>query len=441
MPFQDTPAKIYALFHKGVNCRLGEELSLLTEMKIPNLFRSNIRSDIREECLESDEFKNDLVFQNARRGKLLAIAVIGIEIVYVLADLISCFLKVSKVFSFYSYLAMYLAMIAISLAFLFSVDRFRQEKIHTDAMQACILFYSVFIMVWGGVISLMDQRLYGQLMSFMVNMMVCSIIFLADARRMSVPYLVSTLTLTIGLPFFQSSRNVLIGHYVNLLVFIVISWVASRIVYRNHCDSYIIHKLLQNEMRENDVINRKLAIANTQLRKLASKDELTGIANRRGFHEFIDAAFQNNADSDRTISILMIDIDYFKQYNDANGHEKGDLALVEVARQIDSMVEEPGQIAVRWGGEEFVYAAFRKTREDMLKAADTLRLKIRDLRIPNPSPQTGGYLTISLGACTGPAASTETVNRVIGIADRALYQAKENGRNRVGALGYEECPA
>lgn len=129
---------------------------------------------------------------------------------------------------------------------------------------------------------------------------------------------------------------------------------------------------------------------------------MTGIANRRGFREFTDAAFQRNAGTKLTVSIIMIDIDYFKQYNDANGHEKGDLALIEVARQIASMVEDADQIAVRWGGEEFVYAAFHKDRESIAAAADALRLKIAGLKIPNRNARTGDYMTISLGTCTGP---------------------------------------
>ncbi len=411
------------------------------KIKMRYLFRSPIRADIRKECLQSKEFKSDLLLQNVQRGKLLAAVVIGIEVIYILVDMISCFLKVSKTFAFYSYLEMYLLMIAVSLIFLYLAHCFRQREIREDVMRACTILYPVFIMAWGAGISLMDQRLYGQLMTFMVNMMVCSVMFLADAKKMSVPYLVSTLTLAAGLPFFQSSGNILVGHYVNLFVFIAISWTASRILYRNYCDTYVINKLLQNEMSENSVITEKLAIANAQLKKLALKDELTGIANRRGFREFTDAAFQRNAGTKLTVSIIMIDIDYFKQYNDANGHEKGDMALIEVARQIASMVEDADQIAVRWGGEEFVYAAFHKDRESIAAAADALRLKIAGLKIPNRNARTGDYMTISLGTCTGPVTDRKAVVRVLGTADRALYQAKENGRNCVSTLAYEEYPA
>lgn len=146
-------------------------------------------------------------------------------------------------------------------------------------------------------------------------MIVCSIIFLFDAKIMSIPYLASTLILAIGLPFFQKASNVLIGHYINLLVFIIISWTASRIIYRNYCDNYVIKDimneskaLLQKEMQENRIINKKLAIANAQLQKLALVDELTGLSNRRNFRKFIDRIFENNH-SELAVSVIMIDIE------------------------------------------------------------------------------------------------------------------------------------
>lgn len=405
-------------------------------MKIPCLFKNDIQENIRKEYIASKGLKEELIHQNINRGKLLAAVSISFEIVFIIIDIIASFFKVNDTFSFYSYLAMYSIMIAINLVYLFLINCFYKNRIHMRAMNNFIVFYLTLVMAWGSVISLMDQRLYGQLMTFMVNMIVCSIIYLMDAKRMSIPYMTSTMILTIGLPFFQISGNVLIGHYVNLLVFIVISWIASRIVYRNYCDNYIIRKLmnqsklmLEKEMEENRIINKKLAIANEQLKKLALVDEMTGLPNRRSFREFIDKMFQGD-NSDCTVSVIMIDVDYFKQYNDSYGHEKGDLALIAIAKQIDSMVENTAQIAVRWGGEEFIYTAFNKSQEDIKGIADTLRLKIMDLKIINQNSSISPYITISLGTCTGTIDSAKDINIIIKTADQALYMAKSSGRNK-----------
>jgi predicted signal transduction protein with EAL and GGDEF domain len=180
-------------------------------------------------------------------------------------------------------------------------------------------------MTWGSVVSLMDQRLYGQLMVFMANMISCSVIYVLSSKRLVIPYAVSIIILAGGLPFAQPSSDVLVGHYVNLAAFIVISWVASRIIYHYYYDYYISHKLLNEtnkllESKNNEIarVNKKLAIANDRLKELAMLDELTGIANRRCFREFIDREYQRcmsrtNRDSPCTLSVVMFDIDYFKQ--------------------------------------------------------------------------------------------------------------------------------
>ena len=413
-------------------------------MKTLHMLTSDIPKNIRKEYLDSKEFKEDLILQNVRRGKILAIIVIALEMIFVSIDIISYFLRVNESFSFYSYLVMYLIMIAINLAYLYLINCYFQKRIHLRAMNSLTVLFLTLVMAWGSVISLMDQRLYGQLMTFMVNMIVCSIIYLFDGKRMSIPYLTSTLILAIGLPFFQKSSDVLVGHYVNTAVFVVISWTASRIIYRNYCDNYVIkmlmnqsNLLLETEMEENKSINKKLGIANAQLKKLALIDELTGLPNRRSFREFIDRKFQNNS-SDLHVSVIMIDVDNFKQYNDSYGHEKGDIALIAVAKQINAMLENTDQIAIRWGGEEFIFAAFDMSQEDIVEIANTIRLKIMDIKIPNERSSISPYITISLGTCTGTIVSSKSISRIIDIADQALYQAKSNGRNCVATLAYNE---
>lgn len=112
--------------------------------------------------------------------------------------------------------------------------------------------------------------------------------------------------------------------------------------------------------------------------------------------------------------------------------------MTAVAKQIDSLVENTNQIAVRWGGEEFIYAALNITQENILEIANALRLKVWNLKIPNQNFQIGSYMTISLGTCTGTVANTKNINEVIKIADHALYRAKNSGRNCVSTLVYEE---
>jgi len=385
------------------------------------------------------------MLQNIRRGELLAIVVIVFEAIFILIDTITCFLKASKTFSFYFYLVMYLTMIAISLTYLLFINWY-QKRIQIKVMNTFTVIHLTLIMVWGSIVSLMDQKLYGQLMVFMVNIMICSSVYYWDAKIMGIPYLISTGLLVIGLPFFQSSSNILIGHYVNLAVFVAISWTTSRIGYRSYCDNYInkalmnkSNVLLEKEMRENAIINKKLELANEQLKNLALLDELTGLPNRRSFREFVEKMFQYNK-ADLTVSVIMIDVDNFKQYNDLYGHEKGDFALIAVAKQLSDLPENTEQIAVRWGGEEFIYAAFDKNQEDIIKIANAIRLKIQELKIPNQNSSTNPYLTISIGTCSTNISSARDIGKIIDTADQAMYLAKRNGRNTVATLGCNKIP-
>ena len=415
-------------------------------MKMPSFFETDLQETIRREYLADSKFKENLMLQNMRRGKLLAMVVIGIELIYLCVDIAASILEINNAFAYYAYMTLYIIMIVWNLAYLFLLRLYDRKKFPVRIMNACTVLYLTLMMAWGSAVSLLDQRMYGQLMSFMVNIMVCSIIYLLDAKKMGIPYLTSTLLLVIGLPFFQSSGDMLVGHYINLVVFLIIAWAASRIVYRNYCDNYVIQELmkqsqsqLKTEIEKNRMINRKLAMANAQLKKLALLDELTGLPNRRSFRKYIDRMFER-CDSGVEVPVIMIDIDNFKQYNDAYGHETGDLALTAVAEQINAMVERPDQIAVRWGGEEFIYAAFHQSRESVLSMANDLRLKISNLKIPTEYPTISPSITISLGLCYGTISSAKRINRVISMADQALYQAKSEGRNCIAVLEYRDDP-
>ena len=211
-----------------------------------------------------------------------------------------------------------------------------------------VVVYVTLIMSWGSVLSLLDQRLYGQVMAFMVNLSICSVVYLLDNRKILFSYLISVTILAAGLPFFQHSSDILIGHYANLFIFILLSWLLSRVLYNNYCENYTDNVLLKKtnllleiEIEENRIVNKKLAAANGQLKELTLLDELTGIPNRRNFREFIDRAFQAYAKENSTISVIMMDFDYFKQFNDCYGHDAGDKALIAIANEINSAVEEP----------------------------------------------------------------------------------------------------
>ncbi len=403
-------------------------------MKYFSFFKNNIIES------EQENFRRHLIFDNINRGKILAILVIGIELILIIVDCTTAMLQVDERFHFYQYCAMYASMIFLNIVYFVLIRKYKSvediQSPQVKKLETMIIVYFTSILSWSSIISLMDQQIYGQVVVFMVNMMVCSIVFLLDYKKIFIPYVFSVAILFIGLPFYQSSNDVLIGHYVNLTIFISISWLASRIIYQSYGNDYnskvLLNKsnsLLAKEIKCNKEANMKLSIANYQLKKLALIDELTGLPNRRSFRNYIDMLFNDENQQSVVLSIIMIDVDYFKHYNDHYGHDKGDEVLIALAFQLQSIIVDHVEFVARWGGEEFIYATVNKDEKAITEKADILIQKVHDLKIPHGYSQTSEFVSISLGTCTLQINHKEDVRKGIELADKALYLAKNSGRN------------
>ena len=170
--------------------------------------------------------------------------------------------------------------------------------------------------------------------------------------------------------------------------------------------------------------------SNEALRALARLDGLTGIGNRRLFDERLTMEIRRATRRGPTLALLLIDVDRFKAYNDAIGHQMGDTCLREIAQTIAKHVRRPVDLAARYGGEEFAVVLANTDVAGAAAMGETIRLAIERLAIPHPA--TGGVVTISVGVATlpngsGPADAEALVKR----ADDALYRAKAAGRNTV----------
>ena len=175
-----------------------------------------------------------------------------------------------------------------------------------------------------------------------------------------------------------------------------------------------------------------------KLRGLAYLDGLTGIPNRRRMDEYLADEFKRAARGGTPLSVIMADIDYFKQYNDACGHQEGDFCLQRVASAIKSISRRPADLIARYGGEEFVIILPDTAIDGAVTLAEEIRMHIESLNILHKTSKVTGHVTLSLGVSgTLPNANTSEKS-LLTQADTALYQAKANGRNRV--VVYQEQP-
>ena len=181
-----------------------------------------------------------------------------------------------------------------------------------------------------------------------------------------------------------------------------------------------------------DISHRKLY--ESSLERAALVDPLTRIANRRHFDNFLEQEWQRAVRSTEPLSLLVLDVDHFKLYNDALGHAAGDSALRAVAGVLQAHAMRPADLAARYGGEEFA-VLFGETGADAARTlAESIRAAIEALELPNPKSPTSQWITASIGVSSIVPNQLDDVAKFFVGADRAMYAAKEAGRNGVMAV-------
>ena len=192
---------------------------------------------------------------------------------------------------------------------------------------------------------------------------------------------------------------------------------------------------LKDEMGRRKARERELERLNQKLERLSSLDGLTGVANRRYFDHSLDQEWRRSARENRPLSLIMIDIDNFKAFNDTYGHQAGDDCLKQVAQTLTETLKRPGDFVARYGGEEFAVVLPNTDAQGASLMAEEMRARVAALGIPHAESKAGEMVTISLGVGgTAPKLGKEPAE-LVSIVDKALYEAKREGRNRVKEAG------
>ena len=166
------------------------------------------------------------------------------------------------------------------------------------------------------------------------------------------------------------------------------------------------------------------------IERLSMTDQLTGLHNRRSFDVRFNVEWKNALREQMPISILIMDIDKFKTYNDTYGHQQGDVALQSFAKTFAETLKRPCDFAARWGGEEFIALLPNTDAQGALFIAEQIRERIQEMEIPSPDGH-GVKITVSIGVNSRLHGDEDAPNEFFSRADEALYMAKAKGRNRV----------
>jgi diguanylate cyclase (GGDEF)-like protein/PAS domain S-box-containing protein len=178
-----------------------------------------------------------------------------------------------------------------------------------------------------------------------------------------------------------------------------------------------------------EAVNHDLEEANRQLEMMSVTDSLTGIANRRRFDEMLLHEWRRATRSHQPLALAMLDLDWFKDYNDRYGHQAGDTCLRAVAGVLQTQARRSSDLAARYGGDEFVFIAPETEVESMLRLAKAIHDALASLGLPNAgSPR--GRVTVSIGVAVQVPAKDAKPEGMLRMADEALYRAKEQGRDQ-----------
>jgi two-component system chemotaxis family response regulator WspR len=199
---------------------------------------------------------------------------------------------------------------------------------------------------------------------------------------------------------------------------------------RYHSAAYLSQLQRDEAYRALRKSQQELMETNLELQRLTNVDGLTGLSNRRYFNEYIETEWRQAIRTSEPISLLMVDIDHFKQYNDHYGHLAGDEVLRTVAQTVMHCFHRPKDLAARFGGEEFVVVLPQTPARDLEALAEKVVAAVSALDLPHRASSAASVVTASVGAATSIPQREDSLFTLIEAADKALYEAKRAGRNR-----------
>lgn len=192
-----------------------------------------------------------------------------------------------------------------------------------------------------------------------------------------------------------------------------------------------LHRRLREAERRLRDLSLRSRSSEASLRRASSLDALTGVANRRVFDETLIREWERAHRAQKTISLLMVDIDHFKRHNDQHGHQAGDECLKRVAGVLASQARRGGDLVARYGGEEFAVLLPEASETGAAVVAERLRVSVAALVLPYQPPGAGHAVTVSIGVASLLPKPDIQPAELVSAADRALYTAKAVGRNQV----------
>lgn len=375
-------------------------------------------SSISENVTIPDAFKGQCIHElgviNFSRARWIMALVLVIELGMTVLGVIMHLPRV--------YLVMYLSLALVSLAgYSLGIQLNKSGKI--DRFNNFLAFFLVFSLGWSAAIGVMDELFYnGEITAYVVMIFLFSVTFIIRTSIFVTAQVVVLSAFFAALLFFQIEYTIVVGHFVNILICVIISTVTSRALYKTTIRNMISKMVIGAK-------NKELESMVAQLHEISATDALTGIYNRRKFNEIIDIEWRRAMRDRRLLSLIIFDIDFFKKYNDYYGHLKGDECLSAVGGMLLKKFKRANEYVSRYGGEEFTIVICDCEKREAVQVCERLIETVAELNIPHPVSGVAPRVTVSAGLASIIPTVEDKLEDFIQRADQALYMAKESGRD------------
>lgn len=354
---------------------------------------------------------------NIGRAKITAMILFSLEFLVILITLIRLVFS-GKIET--NYMVMYVSFLAVTgfYSILFT-NLAKKVETHGRQILAAGVLFSIFVLAWCAGIALLDQYSSGQIIVYTAASICIAAVPIFKLQTSLLVFVPVHAAFLILLPRFQSDGGIVFANIINSTTFLCIAVGISYMRYKKQVEDFLKEKIIREKTAELEEANKKLVV-------FARIDVITGAANRLSFEEelqnWADEAHKGNLSG--TCSIIMIDIDYFKEFNDTYGHIRGDLCLKQIA---EILVETAGPYhakVYRIGGDEFA-VLLRETDGNTAGAlALDLKQAVRQAAIILRTGHEGTQVSISCGIGSGRVKSWDSVTALMDAADKDLYREK-----------------
>ncbi|MGH4120811.1 GGDEF domain-containing protein [Clostridium sp.] len=377
------------------------------------------------------EFSDEMIKMGVYRVKVLTVILIVFEIIMII---VSAIIEKEKIFNTprIYYIIMYVVMIINCIAYFILFSKIEKSKIiKRKTIKRIFYAGACFILMWSIGITLLDQISYGQTTVYftaIIGVALFSSIKPIDTLIINISV---NIIFIICLPFFQKNHLVLLGNYINTSIVIIISWLIQTFIYKGRVDDFNNTKIIQEKTSEMEKLYEELKKVNQELELLAQKDGLTGLYNRLMFDRLLKSQWEQCIKGSSSLTLIMMDIDFFKSFNDTYGHQDGDNCIIKIAKVLLDFSTDSSNFVARYGGEEFSMVINDLSNERAFLIAEQIRKNVEELDIPHKMSSVAKHVTISLGVYTTIPSNNYSIEKFIKSADNALYKAKDENRNRV----------